>query len=106
MGQHSPLRIKQPDLTSASRGVLCPSLTTDTNEPYLCWYGSCNTDTTNAAKCNCESGYEGPQCHQQIRPPVIPAPEEQSTWVYPAIGCVLLSAVVLACWHRDRIEKR
>ncbi len=100
----SPFSIRQPDVQSASRGVLCPSLATETNEPYLCWYGSCNADATVSAKCNCESGYEGPQCQQHKK--ADQTPEGGSAWVYPAIGCVVLSVVVLACWHRNRIEKR
>jgi len=105
--RHSMFSIRQPDVQSVSRGVLCAPLAAGTNEPYLCWYGTCNTNAANSAQCICESGYEGPQCHQP-RNPVPPAktPEEGSAWVYPAIGCVVLSVVVVACWYRNRIEKR
>ena len=102
--RHSMFSIRQPDVQSVSRGVLCPSLAAETNEPYLCWYGRCNRDATNSAQCICESGYEGPQCHQHKN--TDQAPEGGSAWVYPAVGCVVLSVMVVACWHRNRIEKR
>eukprot|EP01043_Picozoa_sp_COSAG02_P022565 COSAG02_NODE_1177_length_14052_cov_5.923171_3_plen_763_part_00 len=105
--RHSMFSIRQPDVQSASRGVLCPSLTAEANEPYLCWYGTCNTDAKTPAKCNCDSGYEGPHCHQRTIANHTPEREGGSaSWVYPAIGCVVLSIVVLACWHRNRVEKR
>ena len=106
--QHSMFRIRQPDVQSVSRGVLCPSRTASPTEPYLCWFGSCNTDTTSTAKCNCERGYEGPHCHLQKKTNLLAELESEgsSVWVYPAIGCVVLSAVVAICWRRNRIEKR
>ena len=110
--RHSMFRIRQPDVQSVSRGVLCPSHSAGTGgtptEPYLCWFGSCNTDTTSTSNCKCERGYEGPQCHHQKKIDLLEELESEggSVWVYPAIGCVVLSAVVATCWHRNRIEKR
>jgi Cu/Zn superoxide dismutase len=108
----SNLRSRQPDLTSVSRGVLCAAAGIGTSapadaKPYLCGFGSCHKGTAvgSGALCDCESDYTGPHCHQRVVHTEETAPPK-NTWVYPAVGCVVLGLVVIACWQRNRVEKR
>lgn len=99
----SHFKERQPDLQSVSRGELCPPANV-LEVSYLCGFGTCSKTVGAPQRCACDSVHTGSHCHQTIPGPSPPVDEKR--WLYPTVVCAVLVLVVLACWQRNRVQKR
>jgi hypothetical protein len=103
MAPASQFKERQPNLRSVSRGELCPTAHEGT---YLCGFGTCSKTVGATQRCRCDAGFTGAHCQIPSSAPPPEPPSDTNRWLYPTVACAVLVLVVLACWQRNRVQKR